>query len=107
MSSSALSCSVLSSADRRHLYLLQMSSFNLRHLVIALQRQLKMKSQQLQEAQAELQVSSGWLQTSSGMNFCVCSSQLQPSATRYCAACVQPDQACTCLRGSWFHSLVM
>ena len=62
MSSCGLSCSVL----RCHLpvggsCLLQMSSFNLRHLVIALQRQLQVKSQQLQEAQAELQVSSGQL----------------------------------------------
>ena len=41
--------------------MLQMSSFNLRHLVIALQRQLQVKNQQLQEAQAELQVSSSQL----------------------------------------------
>eukprot|EP00891_Asterochloris_glomerata_P004052 jgi/Astpho2/4052/fgenesh1_pg.00063_%23_71_t len=34
---------------------LRMSSFDLRHLVIALQRQLQVKSQQLQQAQAELQ----------------------------------------------------
>ena len=61
-----------------------MSSFDLRHLVIALQRQLQVKSQQLQEAQAELQVSSGPLRTSAGMICCVCSSQLQASATQCC-----------------------
>ncbi len=75
-----------SSACWSHLRVLQMSSFDLRHLVIALQRQLQVKSQQLQQAQAELQVSSGQLQTSTGMIRCVCSSPLRPSATSRCAA---------------------